>query len=446
VPPVRSYLEATVRSNTSAEPASAGRTERAIGGEGNGRLTWGQRRSLALLGLPSFGLALAATVVTTYLPVLLADMAGPTVIGALIGLEGLLAIFLPLVIGSWSDRVDTRFGRRMPFLLVATPLAVVALVLMPVLGSLLAIGVLLFCFYVAYFTYYAPYRALYPDLVADDLRGRSQSFQATWREAGLGVALVAGGVLIGIWQPLPFLIAAVVLSAVTVVFFLGVEEPPPDPEDAEEESGLRGTLARVGRLVREQPDLRRLVLANALWESTIAALKTFAVLYITVGLGRSTGFASGVLAFVAVAVLLASVVGGKLADHLGHLRVVRTTLWFYGLGPLLFLFTSSLWVVPAVFVIAFAAGILLALPYSLMMGLMPSGSHGAAAGLYGFSRGAGLVAGPLIAGAAIQLTQPVFESTEGYAAVFGVVAAAVLLSIPLVRRIDADTLEQAAPR
>lgn len=431
---------------TSPGPTTAGLADGVVVGteedtREDGKLTWGQRRSLAVLGLPSFGLALAATMVTTYLPVLLAEMAGPTLIGALIGIEGLLAIFLPIAIGSWSDRVDTRFGRRMPFLLVSTPLAVAALVLMPIFGSLLAIGILLFCFYVAYFTYYAPYRALYPDLVTDDLRSRSQSFQATWREAGLGLALVGGGVLLGIWQPLPFLIAAVVLSAVTVAFFLGVEEPPAPDEEPNGAKGLRDTFRNVWRLVRDHPDLRRLVIANALWEMTIAALKTFAVLYVTVGLGRSTGFASAVLAFVAVAVLLAAVVGGTLADRLGHLRVVRITLWLYGLGPLLFLFTSSLWVVPAVFVIAFAAGILLALPYALMMGVMPSDSHGAAAGLYGFSGGAGLVLGPLVAGVAIDVAEPVLQSTQGYAAVFGVVSAAILLSIPVIRRIDPEAIK-----
>jgi len=376
--------------------------------------------------------------------VLLAEMAGPALIGALIGTEGLLAIFLPVLIGSWSDRVDTRFGRRMPFLLAGAPLAVVALILMPLFGSLLAIALLLFCFFIGYFTYYAPYRALYPDLVSDDLRGRSQSFQATWRSAGLGLALVGGGVLLGIWRPLPFLIAAVVLSVVTVVFFLGVEEPPAAEEDGQGAHGLRASLERVRSLVRDQPALRWFMVANALWELSIAALKTFAVLYITVGLGRSAGFASAVLAFVAVAVLAAAVTGGKLADRFGHLRVVRTTLWVYGLGSLLFLFTSSLWVVPAVFGVAFAAGILLTLPYSLMMGLMPSESHGAAAGLYGFSRGAGVVLGPVLAGVAIELTQPVFQATQGYASVFGVVSAVILLSIPFVRRIDSEAVEGAA--
>jgi len=83
------------------------------------------------------------------------------------------------------------------------------------------------------------------------------------------------------------------------------------------------------------------------------------------------------------------------------------------------------------------------LPYSLMMGLMPSESHGA--GLYGFSGGVGLVLGPLVAGVAIELAEPFLESTQGYATVFGVVAAAILLSIPFVRKIDPGaTAEQTA--
>jgi hypothetical protein len=54
-------------------------------------LTWAQRRFLFGLALPAFGLSLAYTLVTTYGPVLLEDLSGPTVTGALIGTEGILA-------------------------------------------------------------------------------------------------------------------------------------------------------------------------------------------------------------------------------------------------------------------------------------------------------------------------------------------------------------------
>src|ERR687887_2317340 len=85
-------------------------------------------RTLAILGVPTFALALAITTVSTYLPVLAEDFSKSSiVVGLLIGGEGLMALWLPLVVGSWSDRVRTPIGSRLPFIIVATPVLVVAL-------------------------------------------------------------------------------------------------------------------------------------------------------------------------------------------------------------------------------------------------------------------------------------------------------------------------------
>ena len=81
-----------------------------------------EKRLLALLGLPTLTLALAITVVTTYVPKLASGYTGSTtVIGLIVGAEGFLALWVPLIAGPWSDRLDTRVGRRMPFMIVATP-------------------------------------------------------------------------------------------------------------------------------------------------------------------------------------------------------------------------------------------------------------------------------------------------------------------------------------
>ena len=46
----------------------------------------------------------------------------------------------------------------------------------------------------------------------------------------------------------------------------------------------------------------------------------------------------------------------------------------------------------------------------------------------------GVVLGPILAGVAVQTMRPIFSSTDGYAAMFLVASAAVLISIPLARR------------
>lgn len=396
-----------------------------------------ERRLLALLGLPTLGLALSITIVSAYLPVLVKDFTSSgTVIGLVVGGEGLFALFLPLLVGSWSDNVDTRLGSRLPFLIVAAPLTGVTLLLMPFAPSLGAIMALVLLFYVGYFAYYPPYRALYPDLVPRRLHGRAQSSQALWRGVGLGLALVGGGILLDAWRPLPFLLAALVMVSVTSLVVLRVRERP-DRLGCCQPHGLRETALGPLRLLREHADIRAFVVANALWELALATLKAFIVLFIVLGLGRTVGFASAMIAVVAAASVGAALVGGSLADRYGVERVMRVALWVYGVGLLVpFVSQSASVVLPVLPMIAFGGAVLMTLPYALLMGMMPPESHGAVSGLYSFSRGLGTLLGPLLAGAAIDLLQPLLGSTQGYAAMWLVAGAAILASIPLLGRME----------
>ncbi|MDQ3165453.1 MAG: hypothetical protein M3Q17_04715, partial [Actinomycetota bacterium] len=123
-------------------------------------LTGSQRRFLLILGLPAFGISLAYTIVTTYVPLLLDELSGPTTTGALIGCEGVLALVIPALIGGWSDRSSSDIGSRLPFIVVGAALTMAALVLMPIGdGSLVWVSLCLVAFFIAYFVYYAPYYA-----------------------------------------------------------------------------------------------------------------------------------------------------------------------------------------------------------------------------------------------------------------------------------------------
>ena len=118
------------------------------------------------------------------------------------------------------------------------------------------------------------------------------------RGLGLGVALVAGGLLLSVWTPLPFLLAAAAAVLATVVLVREVRgktlapvSPTPDIP--------RLPGPGVFRLVRERPDVRAFVAANALWELSFMGLKTFIVLFVVKGLGESVGTASAVMGVVA---------------------------------------------------------------------------------------------------------------------------------------------------
>ncbi len=397
--------------------------------------------SLVMLGLPTFGMALTVTAVSSYLPVVMRGHAGSTTtIGGILAVEGVLALWLPIVVGDRSDRLRTRLGGRLPFVLAGTPAMFVSLCLFGFVGPVLALAGLVVVFFFGYFIAYEPYRALYPDLVPDELAGRSQSVQAGWRGAGTGLALISGGVLLGVADFLPFVVYAGLLALSVGVFVAHsadrarVEARRERPEEPDRQA--LHSFALVRGLLRDNQALRYYFVANGLWEMTLAAIKTFVVLYVTAGLGYSLDAASLIIGAVAVVILAAALGSGFLGDRIGRLRVVEASALIFGLGllvPALTTFEPAL--IAAVPLIALGGGTLMSLPYSVLMPLMPEGEHGAVTGLYAMSRGVGVMAGPVIAGVAISVLEPVFSSTQGYAAAWLIAAGAALLSLLPLRRL-----------
>lgn len=397
------------------------------------------RRRIVVLGLPTFALALSITTVTTYFPSVARQFTDSTaLIGLVIASEGLLALSLPLVAGSWSDRLDTRIGGRLPFLVAGAPLAVLGLVAIGLVGSLWTSALALLLFFSAYYTIYEPYRALYPDTVPQAMMSRAQSVQALWRGAGTGLALTAGGALLALAQLAPFAAAAAVL-VLAIGGFLVVLRRSGTPERPRSSGRVADQLRRLPRLVRDRSALRAFLIANALWELSLGAVKTFVVLYITQGVGLSLATSSMILGGAAVVVALAAGLSGSIGDRVGPARVVAAVVPIYGLGLVLPFFSQNPAIVlPAGAIVAFGGGVLMALPYALLTPLMPRGEHGALSGLYSTSRGVGIMLGPLLAGAAIELLRGPLAVTEGYAAMWLVASAAVLASLPLVLRVRRD--------
>jgi len=392
------------------------------------------RPLLVLLGLPTFGLAFAISVLTTYGPVVLVQLTDSTTqVGALIGGEGAFALAIPLVSGALSDRLPgSPAARRFPFVLAGAPLIVAGLVLLALSGSFALAAAAVLAFFVGYYLYYPPYRAFYADLLPRRFYARAQSSQAILRGAGLGVALLAGGLLLTVWRPLPFAIAgfAVIAATFALVPVLRLENTCPNPVLPYESVSVR-------RLLLHNRELRAFAGANALWEFSFSGLKSFIVLYVVRGLGRSPSLASAVIAVVAVAYIAGAPVAGRLADRYGIVPVIRVSALVYGVGLVAGVFPHTL--TPLLIglpFVALAGAIMLTLPQALAFTLAPRGSEGAAAGLQDFSRGLGVVLGPIAVGAAIGAFQGQFGSTHGYAVMWPVIGIPVLASLLFLRKLQ----------
>ncbi|HET6697128.1 MAG TPA: MFS transporter [Gaiellaceae bacterium] len=394
-------------------------------------------RFLGALALPTFALALGISVLTTYAPLLLGEATSSAgAIGIAVGAEGAFALFLPLLVGSLSDRTQSRFGRRIPYALIGVPLLVAPLAILPFAHGYAETVALVSLFFIGYHVYYPPYQALFAELVPSTHQGRAQGWQGVMRGLGLGVALVAGGLLLSVWTPLPFLLAAAAAVLATVVL---VREVRGTTQAAAVPEVPRLPGPGVFRLVRERPDVRAFVAANALWELSFMGLKTFIVLFVVKGLGESVGTASAVMGVVAGAYVLAAFGAGRLADAVGVHRLMRVSIWVYGIGLLvgagLSSFGSFLIGLP---LIALAGAVVMTLPYGILVGLTPAGAEGALSGLFGFSRALGAVLGPIVVGVAIDVLAPMFPATNGYGAMWIAIGAPILLSLPFFNALKAE--------
>jgi MFS family permease len=254
------------------------------------------------------------------------------------------------------------------------------------------------------------------------------------RGLALGTALIGGGALFHVWEAFPFLVASVVVVAACVSPVLFLRE---DGGHGRVFEGVRAYLSHSWRVFHADPEVRRFLIANTAWEGAFAGARTFVVLYLTVGLGQPLGTTTAVLAAVAGGYVVAAATSGFLGDRFGLSRVIFVASFVYG-GGLLFGGLGEewhRWYLPLIFVVAIAGGSVMTLAWGLLFKLMPAEDRGAIAGLATTTKGIGLLTGPLLAGAAIDLLSPYLEDTNGYQALWPILGIPVLLVIPLVARL-----------
>jgi MFS family permease len=416
----------SARSSTSSSAASPGRRRSPDAAA---------RRDTLVLGAGALGLAWALTTTSAYLPPILGRYTdSTTLVGLVLAAEGAFALTLPLVIGPWSDAFHTPLGRRRPFMLAALGPMAFALALLAFMPNLWTTALMLFALFFAYYVYEPPYRGLYPDVLPEQVFGRAQGVQHVFRGLAIAGALIGGGYLFHLWRPAPFLVAAGVVAAACLVPIVLVTE---DGGHGRVFEGVRTYVAQSWRVLRANRDVATFLVCNTAWEGTFAGARTFVVLYVTVGLGEPLQTSTAILAAVAGGYIVAALVAGRIGDRIGLARVITIASAVYGVG----LLAGGLgrewhaWYLALIFLVAIAGGTVMTLAWGLLFKLMPAGDRGAISGLATTTKGLGLIIGPLLAGAVIDLLRSRLDETQGYQALWPVLGLPIILAIPLVARL-----------
>ncbi len=118
-----------------------------------------------------------------------------TLSGFIMSLDNIFAVFMLPLFGALSDRVSTRYGRRTPFILLGTVLAVVFYIFLSLAPSLLLFIVLLLMTLISMATFRSPAVALMPDVTVKPLRSKGNAVINLMGTAG-GISVLAVGLFI----------------------------------------------------------------------------------------------------------------------------------------------------------------------------------------------------------------------------------------------------------
>jgi MFS family permease len=339
-------------------------------------MTGVQYRKAILLGFGLFGAQLMWMLYNNYMPLFLqAGSPGfstslvtrgfglsATVTGFIMTLDNIAAFFIQPIMGPVSDRTRTRFGRRMPFILIFAPLSAIAFALIPV-GALLipeelsgkfadlggpfalmmsAALVMVLCMAL----WRTPMFALMPDLFPSALRSKANAITNIMSGIGGILAFLIGGMLFGMYEALPFWFGAVMILAAVAVLFLTIKEPK-DLSVASEGLGSLAVLKRLSAIPKAKKKSITLLIGTIFcYMVGYMAIETFFSSFAVTTLGLKPSMGAYLLAISYVSFLIFAIPSAAIARRFGRKKTVAAGLVVFGSG--LFI----IWAFPSLPVVA----------------------------------------------------------------------------------------------
>jgi len=313
---------------------------------------------------------------------------------------GLNALISPMI-GAISDRA----GKRLPYLLGFTLMAIVPAIFIPSVP--VGAGVLLFC--IASFGYQSA--LVYYDAT---IRLVSTPENRGW-VSGLGTGLgYLGTILIGViilLGDLPvervFLIAPILFGILAVPIFVFIKEVPEPAGRVKSGSSLLGTLETI-RELGKYPGLKRFLTARFFYTDSQNTVITIMASFAVYAVGFSKPDANYVLVALATTAVVGGLVWGRLTDSHGPKWTLNRVLALWAMA----LTVGALFISPIPFILAgvvlgFGFGGLSSADRILMYRLSPPKQLGEFYGLYGLVGKGSQVLGGLLYGATIFFLQPI---------------------------------------
>ena len=271
-----------------------------------------------------------------------------TISGVIMALDNVLALFLLPFFGALSDKSNTRIGKRMPYILLGTGLAIIFMNILPLIDNsyykspstfkLISFIVVLALLLVAMGIYRSPAVALMPDVTPKPLRSKANAVISLMGAVGgiiyLGLASIlyphskTANVDHVNYQMIFMIVSALMFIAIAILFIF-IKEPKLVEENVKLESKHpEWDLAKDDgsgneKLPKEvKRSLAFLLASIALWFMGYNSVTTWFTTYISKVMNEGLGQASTCLLVTTAAAILSYIPIGNIASKIGRKKTI----------------------------------------------------------------------------------------------------------------------------
>ncbi len=397
-----------------------------------------------LLGFGFFGVSVIWAVYNAFVPIFLSQKFGLSAVwvGFFMTLDNIAALFIQPPVGAWSDRLRTKLGRRLPFILVGAPISAVAFGIIPLAAVLPLFVACTSTLLLSMALWRTPVVALMPDITPSEKRSQANGVINFMGGVGAIIAFIGGAALYDMNPAFPFWLGSilVILSAALVLIFI---REPKNYEEGQKQPGMWASLQEVTK--DQDKSALRILLAIFFWFLGYTAIEAFFTLYSVNHLGLEPSDGSRLLGqlslFFVLFALVSGFIGGKIGRKLtisiGLVLMIVVLLGIFAL-PVSTLTTvvtklPVLGVVPVIGLFLMIAGIAWSLininSLPMVVDMTTAARIGTFTGLYYLFSTLSAIVGPNLNGWIIQLSGNNYNLVMVVGAVFMAVALVLMLGV-----------------
>ncbi len=380
---------------------------------------------ITLLGFATLGVSMFWSLNVAIVPPLLEKTTtSATLIGFALSLGAIAGVVMPILAGLASDRMQTSWGKRRPFVLFGGIAASLTVVLVP-LGKVYILTLLILAIlYIALNSYVTPVFAFIPDVVPPNQRGQAAGVYGVLRGVGTLVGLALGGYLwrFGIFPP--FAATGFFILVTALVTFAGSAGYDISSASSiiNEEMNQLGNIKEYFKSLTKHPAAISFLCAQSLWWGAFGVAIPFFTLFAKNVLKVSVSSSSAILTVFGIVTIAAMIPIARLGDKWKPRLVMGLGLSILGVAGFFGYFVRNLVQVYVVMIFcAIGISALTTLPYAFIAEVSPVGRKAEFYGLENISASAPQIVALWLGGILIDYI--------GYRIIFLIAAVAVFSSI-----------------